>query len=201
MLLMWSIGDTVAYYEANNPLYRSRHFEYRHINAFTHFMPPALPSDSKLKALQASRTVHPRPDQVRDPLFVAGGFFDPRDLVQVKYEALRAIQSDGRPLSQAARDFGLSRPTVYEAQALFAGQGLEGLLPRKCGRKTAHKFTAEVLEYLQTTRVQDPSVSAKELAGQIKQRFRVDVHPRSIERALASHQEKRGRLNSPSQNP
>lgn|GEM_PF-1274722 len=164
-------------------------------------MPTGSPSDPKIKALQASRTLHPRPDQVRHPLFAAGGFFDARDLVQVKYEALRAIQSDGHPLSQAARDFGLSRPTIYEAQALFVALGLEGLLPRKCGRKTAHKFTKEVLEYLQTTRAQEPSLSAKQLAHQIKQRFRVAVHPRSIERALARHQEKKGRLSLPPQNP
>lgn len=164
-------------------------------------MPVGSSSDPKRKALQASRTLHPRPDRVRHPLFAAGGFFDARDLVQVKYEALRAIRSDERPLSQAARDFGLSRPTVYEAQALFAAQGLEGLLPRKCGRKTAHKFTAEVLAYLQSTRAQEPAVSAQQLTHQIKERFRVNVHPRSIERALARHQEKRGRLNSPPQSP
>jgi transposase len=154
-------------------------------------MPADSPSDPKLKALQASHTLHPRPDQVRHPLFAAGGFFDARDLVQVKYEALRAIESEDRPLSQAARDFALSRPTIYEARALFAALGLEGLLPRKCGRKTAHKFTAQVLEYIQSTRAQEPPVSAKELAKQIKQRFRVAVHPRSIERALARHQKKR----------
>jgi transposase len=158
------------------------------------------PNDSKLKALQANHTLHPRPEQVRHPLFAAGGFFDAHDLVQVKYEALRAIQSEGAALSQAARDFGLSRPTVYEAQSLFTALGLEGLLPRKCGRKTAHKFTSEVVEYLRATRAQDPSLSAKQLAKQLKERFRREVHPRSIERALASHQEKRGRLKSPPQN-
>ena len=114
---------------------------------------------------------------------------------------MRAIQSEGRTLSQAARDFGLSRPTVYEAQASFAAQGLEGLLPRKCGPKHARKFTTDLLEYLQTARSQQPAPSAKELADQLQQRFRVTVHPRSIERALAHHQEKRGRLSSPSQNP
>lgn len=191
---------------SNNPLDRQHTpgvltHKYVYIKNSLLPMPAGSPSDTKLKALQASRTLHPRPDQVRDPLFAAGGFFDARDLIQVKYEALRTIEADRRTLSQAARDFGLSRPTVYEAQALFAAEGLEALLPHKCGRKTAHKFTAEVLEYLQSTRTQDPSLSAKQLAHQIKKRFRVAVHPRSIERALARHQEKRGRLNSPPKKP
>src|SRR5208337_1754939 len=102
---------------------------------------------------------------------------------------------------QVARDFGLSRPTVYEAKSLLELQGLDGLLPRKAGRKTAHKFTPEVLDFLKSTRTQEPALSAEELARRVKQRFQVTVHPRSIERALVRHQEKRGRLNPPPKNP
>jgi hypothetical protein len=51
-------------------------------------------SDEKLTILRQSHTLHPRPDQVRDPLFTSGSpFFDPRDLVQVKYELLRRVLS------------------------------------------------------------------------------------------------------------
>lgn len=164
-------------------------------------MPAASANDPKLDALQTSRTLHPRPDQVRHPLFVAGGFFDARDLLQVKYEALRALQAEGRPLSQVSRDFGLSRPTIYETKSLFALQGLDGLVPRKSGPKTAHKFTPEILEGLQAARAQEPAIPAEQLARRVKQRFRVTVHPRSIERALARHQEKRGRPKQPPKVP
>jgi len=164
-------------------------------------MPTPSSPDPKRQALQASHTLHPHPDKVRHPLFAGGGFFDARDLLQVKYEALRVLQAEGRSLSQVARDFGLSRPTVYATQNLFALQGLDGLAPRKSGPKTAHKFTPEVLEFLQATRAQGPALSAEELARQVHQRFRVTVHPRSIERALVRHQEKRGRLNPPPKNP
>lgn len=164
-------------------------------------MPTASSNDPKLQALQTSHTLHPHADKVRHPLFVAGGFFDARDLLQVKYEALRALQADGWSLSQVAREFGLSRPTVYEAKSLFTLQGLDGLAPRKSGPKTAHKFTPEVLEFLQATRAQEPAIWAEQLARRVKQRFRVTVHPRSIERALVGHQEKRGRPNQPPKTP
>jgi transposase len=164
-------------------------------------MPTDPANAPKLQALQRSHTLHPHPDKVRHPLFVAGGFFDPHDLLQVKYEALRAIQADGWSLSQVARDFGLSRPTVYETQNLFTLQGLDGLVPRKSGPKTAHKFTPEVLDFLEATRGQEPAISAEHLAQQLKQRFRVAVHPRSIERALVRHQEKKGRPNPPPKIP
>ena len=59
-------------------------------------------SDEKLKALRESHTLHPHPEQVRDPLFTSGSpFFDPRDLVQVKYELLRRVRVDGYSVSQA----------------------------------------------------------------------------------------------------
>ena len=52
-------------------------------------MPTGSPSDPKLKALQASRTLHPRPDQVRHPLFVAGGFHgfgtELRNMLRLKF--------------------------------------------------------------------------------------------------------------------
>jgi transposase len=164
-------------------------------------MPPAPSHDPKLQALQSSHTLHPHPHKVRHRLFLAGGFFDPRDLLQVKYEALRAHQADGQSLSEVARDFGLSRPTVYEAKTLLAAQGLEGLLPHKAGPKSAHKFTAEVLDLLENVRAQEPAISSEELARRVKQRFEITVHPRSIERALARPQEKRGRLNPPPKTP
>ncbi len=164
-------------------------------------MPTPSANDPKLQALQSTHTLHPHPDKVRHPLFVGGGFFDARDLLQVKYEALRALQADDHSLSQVARDFALSRPTVYEAKNLLALQGLDGLVPRKSGPKTAHKFTPEVLDFLHAARAQKPAMSAEQLSRRVKQRFHLTVHPRSIERALVRHQEKRGRPNPPPQNP
>ncbi len=60
-------------------------------------------SDEKLRILRQSHTLHPHADQVRDPLFTTGSaFFDPRDLVQVKYELLRRVRVDGESVSHAA---------------------------------------------------------------------------------------------------
>ena len=41
-------------------------------------------------------SLHPHPEQVTDELFSTQEFFDPRDLVQVKYEMLRRVQSEGQ---------------------------------------------------------------------------------------------------------
>ena len=52
-------------------------------------------NDPKLEALRHQGTLNPRPGEVTDPRFVKDSFFDSRDLVQVKYEMLRRVQSEG----------------------------------------------------------------------------------------------------------
>lgn len=155
-------------------------------------MPDPSPS-AKRQALQASGTFNPRHDRVRHPLFQGSEFFDPQDLLQLKYESLRAVQNDQYSLARAASEFGLSRPTLYQAQAHFAAQGLEGLLPAKRGPRQAHKLTPEVVQFLEQVRAAEAHLNVRQLASRLRQRFRLKVHPRTIEKALSQPKAKRGR--------
>lgn len=153
-------------------------------------MPPN--PEAKRKALQTTGTLNPRAAQVRHPLFQKSSFFDPEDLLQLKYETLRALEIEHCPIAKAARDFGLSRPTIYEAQIQFQQQGLEGLLPHKRGPKAAHKLTEEILQYFQEQMAAEPVIKAEELARRARQRYGVRLHPRTIQKALKARA-KRGR--------
>jgi len=148
-------------------------------------------NNPKLEALRQQRALNRRPGKVTDELFAEDSFFDPRDLVQVKYEMLRRVQAEGKSVTDAAAAFGFSRPSFYQAQSAFGQEGLAGLVPQKRGPKQAHKLTEEVLTFIGQTRQQDPSVRSGELARMIHQQFGTMVHPRSIERALLRHQKKR----------
>jgi len=153
------------------------------INTFTGMPDPSEPS-SKIEALKAAGAFNPRADQVRHPLFGQSEFFDPHDLPQLKYESLRALEVDGYSVTRAAGEFGLSRPTLYQAQDQFKKQGLEGLLARKRGPKKPHKLTPEVRQHLQEITAADPGLNAQELARRLRRKFKVKVHPRTIEKAL-----------------
>lgn len=153
-------------------------------------MAKKLNRDPKSRALQQEASLHLHPEQVTDELFLTQEFFDPRDLVQVKYEMLRRVQSEGQAVSQSAVNFGFSRPSFYQAQAAFEQGGLPGLMPRKRGPKTAHKLTAEVLAFVRQAQQEDPSLRPAALASLIKNRYGVSVHPRSVERALTRRQKK-----------
>lgn len=145
---------------------------------------------AKFRALQQQGGVHRHPEQVTDELFVTHEFFDPRDLVQVKYEMLRRVQREGQTVRQSAATFGFSRPSFYQAQAAFHEGGLPALLPQKRGPKNAHKLTVDVLTFLRQARQDDPSVRPAALASLVKAQYGITVHPRSIERALTRRQKK-----------
>ena len=142
-------------------------------------------SDAKEAALAESRTLNPRPEAVRDEEFVSSEFFDARDLVQVKYEMVRRVRVDGEPVTQAAAAFGFSRPSYYEAAAAVNRDGLGGLVPAKPGPRRAHKLTDEVIAYARQLREAEPGIGSARLADAIAEKFAIQVHPRSVERALA----------------
>ena len=116
--------------------------------------------DAKERVLKEHGTLNPEPDKVEDERFRADDFFDPRDLVQVKYEMLRQVQ------------------------------GVTGLLPKRPGPRKAHKLTDEVMEFVRHLRAEEPVLSAEGLAGRLKGHYGLSVHPRSIERALARREKK-----------
>src|SRR5881396_743976 len=102
-------------------------------------MAKAARREAKTRALAEQGVLNPTPEGVQDERFRTGAFFDPRDLVQVKYEMLRRGRAEGATVTEAAQVFGLSRPTYYQAQRALAQEGLPGLLPKRPGPKGAHK--------------------------------------------------------------
>ncbi len=147
--------------------------------------------DPKEQSLRAQGVLHHRPEAVTDELFRRLDFFDPRDLLQVKYEMLRRVEADGYSVSAAAAAFGLSRPSFYEARAAWQREGLVGLLPKKRGPHGGHKLTDEVVTFLRNEYSRDASLTPTALAELVEAHFRVQVHPRSIERALQRREKKR----------
>jgi transposase len=146
---------------------------------------------AKRQALRQRGTLNPRAHAVTDPLFQHRDFFDPDDVVQIKYEMLRRVDTEQAPVTDAAKAFGVSRATFYQARTDFQDAGLPGLVPEKRGPRGAHKLTPTILDFVQQHRAADPTLSADALAARIHSRWGVRVHPRSIARALQRHQKKR----------
>lgn len=142
-------------------------------------------SKEKTQNLKQGGSLHPDPKKVRDEKFSDNSFFDPEDLVQVKYEMIRSVKYEGISVLNASSKFGLSRPTYYHAEEQFNSNGLAGLIPQKRGPKHARKFTNDVTAYI-NSRLENPGKkpSWEELSKTVKIKFGKDVHPRSIERVI-----------------
>jgi hypothetical protein len=147
-------------------------------------------SGDKSNELEESGTFNKRHQSVLDELFQEGGFFDPQDLIQVKYEMLRRVKKDNWPVTRAAETYGFSRFAYYQAETSFKARGLFGLLPRRKGPQRSHKLTDDILTFLNDL-AEEEDHSPEELAEIVRHRFAIDVHPRSIGRAIVRWKKKR----------
>ena len=143
------------------------------------------PADAKTRSLKEHGCLNPNAETVCDELFLSNAFFDPRDLLQVRYEMLRRVREDGVPVSHAAASFGVSRPTWYQAQRAYDAGGLPGLLPEKPGPRRRHKLSDEVVEALLAAKSEQPELTAAALVDLVRARFGITIHRRSIGRMLA----------------
>ena len=150
---------------------------------------PRRTIDPKAEVLRRQGALHPNPRAVRDEAFRQEEFFDPRDLVQVRYEMLRRHQVDGDTVTEVATAFGVSRQAYYMTEAAFEEKGVAGLLPRRRGPRRAHKCTDEILDFAEQWRAD--SSAEKDVSKAVQKRFGVSIHPRSIARALSRRKKKR----------
>lgn len=163
------------------------HLPWRHnyIHTIREVIPAKIKAKTaKVKALLEEGTLNPSPGKVRDPKFQENEFFEPRDLVQVKYEMLRRVSIEKASVTEATEEYGVSRPTYYQTKASFDKGGLAGLVPRKRGPHGPHKLQGESLAFVQQQLVAGQPMRARELAKLVRQKFDLAIHPRTIERAV-----------------
>ena len=136
----------------------------------------------KNQTLKKQNLLYHKAEKITDHLFQTNDFFDPHDLLQVKYEMLRRVQKDGWPVTKTASVFGFSRLSFYKILSAFESSGMTGLLPKKKGPKKPNKITDAVLSFIRDTQNKEPETKARKLKILIKTKFGIDLHKRTIER-------------------
>lgn len=144
-----------------------------------------MSKNSKAKSLYQKGCLNPKPQQVKDEIFEKYDFFDPCDLIQVKYEMIRKVKKEEWTVQRASKIFGFSRPSFYDAQRAFESGGIPGLIPKKRGPRHPHKLTDDVIMFLEECIEQDHKLKPTELLSLLETRFDLRVDIRSIRRALA----------------
>jgi len=92
-------------------------------------------------------------------------------------------ETSGRQLDEVLQEYGRSRSTYYEKLRRFREQGLEGLLSRPPGPRSAWRRPLEVVRFIVTARIRDPERSAPAIAEDLA-RLGHQVSVRSVERTL-----------------
>jgi transposase len=138
--------------------------------------------------------VKTEPHAIRGP----GGQLPLRRDDEVGSDLLMLIdgETSGRPLDEVLTEFGRSRSTYYEKLRRFRELGVEGLLSRPPGPRTAWRRPLEVVRFIVRARLRDPNRSAALIAGDLlRQGHAVSV--RSVERTLSQFGLTRGTSTSP----
>lgn len=153
-------------------------------------MSKPLYKDQKEQYLRDHGILNKHPERVKDELFLTNEFFDPRDLLQVRYEMIRSHRVDKVNVKETAKRFGFSRPVFYELKEKFEERGLKGLLPEKPGPRGPRKCTGEILDFIQKERSKEPSLSMEDIILKVSQEFGIKLHQRTIERGIARRKKK-----------
>jgi transposase len=149
-------------------------------------------NDRKRKHLEDAGLLNANAQRIREHLFNQyPEFFDAHDLLQVRYEMLRAHLVDGNKIAGLCSRFGVSRQTFYNLLEKFSEHGSAGLLARKPGPTGPSKLTPKILAYAREQMQKEREVSGAALAAGIQTKFAVAIHKRTIEKVLSNLRSKK----------
>jgi len=141
--------------------------------------------------LKRARTLHRSQQQVQDDKFQPPcDFFDPQDLLQVRYEMVRLVVVEKCSLADAAKRFGWSRPTCFRMTKAFKQGGLQALIPAPRGPTGNMKAQDEIVRFVLDYRARHGRVGARKLVPIIEHKFQLKIHPRTLEKALLRYEKK-----------
>ena len=95
-------------------------------------------------------------------------------------------ETSGRPLDEVLAEFGCARSTYYGKLHRLRDEGIAGLQPRAPGPRGPWARTAEVVRFIVTARLADPTRHAASITQALQQQG-AHVSQRSVERTLTQY--------------
>ena len=140
---------------------------------------------TKHDILKSNGTYNIGSDSVVASDFQHGIFFDPHDLVQVKYEMLRSVAKKELSVSEASAKYGLSRQSYYSNKAAFDKEGIAALMPKKTGPKTNFKLNQEGRQFIDRYLVEHPNANTHSIKVALEENTGIAVHDRTVNRYIS----------------
>jgi transposase len=142
---------------------------------------PGKPA-AKHDEMRRNGSFNHRAAAVTAEIFKDSYFFDANDLVQVKYEMLRAVEKDNREVSSTSAAFGFSRVSYYQIKKEYDESGVPGLLPKKRGPKGPRKLSSGDIEF---ARGLVGTHTKSQIVSRLRDERGVAVSKRTLERQLS----------------
>jgi len=136
----------------------------------------------KSQEMRKNGSFNHRATAVSAEIFKNSYFFDAHDLIQVKYEMLRAVEKDHREVASTSADFGFSRVSFYHIKKEYDESGIVGLIPKKRGPKGSRKMNGGDVEFAKN--LVDTHTKAQ-IVLRLKEERGVEVSKRTLERQLS----------------
>ena len=137
---------------------------------------------TKKNILLENGTFNKNSNKVTDRRFLENEFYDPQDLVQVKYEMLKTARESERSISEVAESFGFSRAAFYKIKTSFEKEGVTALIPDKSGPKAARKLTTEYQRFIDSYLISNPDASSGCITALLKNERGLEISKRTVER-------------------
>ena len=107
----------------------------------------------------------------------------PDDSASVKLAMLLQGECSEIGPTRAAKNFNFSKARYYQIRDAFAEKGIEALVKKKTGPKTAYRRTPEVTKMVIRSKFLDPKVSPEVIASKLQQDG-IQISIRSVERII-----------------
>jgi len=120
--------------------------------------------------------------KVTEQRFLDDDFYDPQDLVQIKYEMLRTAKESSRNIKEIAIQFGFSRAAFYKIKASFDKEGISAFCPNRSGPKKARKLTPEHQDFIDSYIAQNPKASSGKITDILQSERGLTISRRTVER-------------------
>ena len=141
-----------------------------------------LENTAKHEEMRRNGSFNHRADTVTAEVFKDSFFFDAHDLVQVKYEMLRAVEKEHREVSSTSKAFGFSRVSFYQIKKEYDESGIAGLIPKKRGPKGSRKMGESDVEF---ARGLVDTHTKMQIVSRLREERGVEVSKRTLERQLS----------------
>jgi len=140
------------------------------------------PATAKHDEMRKNGSFNHRANTVTAEMFRKSNFFDAHDLIQVKYEMLRAVEREQHDVSSTAEAFGFSRVSFYQIKHEFDENGVAGLAPKKRGPKGSRKLNQSDIEFAQSL---VGTYTKAQIITRLKEERGVEISKRTLERQLS----------------